>query len=423
MAAYREAILKSTLHGLVALGLALQGASAAVHAESATNVQILSATVRDQKIDGARVILQKNGEQSFVATTDSQGHASVPDSVAADPTALVIVRKEGYSDLVAKCPCAGMTYAVSPFMDKLDGMRIVLNWGARPVDLDGHLAFPNNHVFFLGKLGGDAQLDVDHVDGYGPETITIMRKHPGERYVYAVHDFADRGQPDTADLSASEAKVFVYVGQTLIRTYYVPKGRKGNIWTVFAISAEGELQDINTMSGASAFSSTDVTTELVFGAQYTNGGRVASSARPAAAASAEVAVPFVPAPIPEGAHKLNVQGEAAYRGGDYPKAAQLFQAAVAIDDNYGQAYSNLGLVFQKSGRVAEALWANRKAIALASGPNAATTRASTHFNNGRIYEDKEQWSDALREYRAAQSEKSNSVYQNAIARAEQHGGQ
>ena len=57
----------------------------------------------------------------------------------ADPTALVIVRKEGYSDLVAKCPCAGMTYAVSPFMDKLDGIRIVLNWGARPVDLDGHI--------------------------------------------------------------------------------------------------------------------------------------------------------------------------------------------------------------------------------------------------------------------------------------------
>jgi hypothetical protein len=416
--------LNSTLHGLVALGLVLQGTSAAVHADSATNVQILSAIVRDQKIDGASVILQKNGEQSFVATTDSQGHASVPDSVAADPMALVIVRKEGYSDLVAKCPCAGMTYAVSPFMDKLDGMRIVLNWGARPSDLDGHLAFPRNHVFFLGKLGGDAQLDVDHMDGYGPETITILRKHPGERYVYAVHDFADRGQPDTPDLSASEAKVFVYVGQTLIRTYYVPKGRKGNIWTVFAISAEGELQDINTMSGASAFSSTDVTTELVFGGQLANGDRVASSAGPAAAGpevAVRPAVPFVPAPIPEGAHKLNVQGEAAYRGADYPKAVQLFQAAIAIDDNYGQAYSNLGLVFQKSGRVAEALWANRKAIALASGPNAATTRASTHFNNGRIYEDKEQWSDALREYRAAQAEKSNSVYQNAIARAEQHG--
>jgi len=69
------------------------------------------------------------------------------------------------------------------------------------------------------------------------------------------------------------------------------------------------------------------------------------------------------------------------------------------------------------------LWANRKAIALASGPKAATTRASTHFNNGRIYEDKGQWTDALREYQAAQAQKSNFIYQDAIARAKQHGAQ
>jgi hypothetical protein len=88
VAAYREAILKSTLHGLMVLALALQGASAAAQAESTTNVQILSAIVRDQKIDGARVTLQRNGGQSFVATTDPQGHAALPDSVAADPAAL-----------------------------------------------------------------------------------------------------------------------------------------------------------------------------------------------------------------------------------------------------------------------------------------------------------------------------------------------
>jgi hypothetical protein len=28
---------------------------------------------------------------------------------------------------------------MSPIMDKLDGMHIVLNLGARPYDLDGHL--------------------------------------------------------------------------------------------------------------------------------------------------------------------------------------------------------------------------------------------------------------------------------------------
>jgi hypothetical protein len=308
-----------------------------------------------------------------------------------------------------------------------------LNWGRHPADLDGHLAFPHNHIFFLHKTGTDAQLDVDHTDGYGPETVTILRKHPGERYVYAVHDFWDRGQPDTPDLSASEAKVFVYVGQTLIRTYYVPKGKQGNIWTVFAISAEGELQDINTMSGAYALSSTDVTTELIFDDPNGDAGRAAfvpatagrSSTATGAGSpgSAGATVQGIAAPIPDDAHKLNIQGETAYRTGDLPRATQLFQAAIAIDDGYGQAYSNLGLVFQKSGRVAEALWANRKAIALANGPKAATTRAGTHFNNGRIYEDKEQWSDALREYKAAQAEKSNVIYQDAIARAEQHGAQ
>jgi hypothetical protein len=436
MAVYREAILKSTLYGLVALGLLLQGAAVAVHATNATNVQILSATIREQKIDGASVTLQKNGEQSIVASTDPSGHAQLPDTLAADPLALVIVRKAGYSDLVAKCPCVGMTYAMSPIMDKLDGMRIVLNWGAHPDDLDGHLAFPHNHIFFFHKAGADALLDVDHLDGYGPETITILRKHPGERYVYAVHDFWDRTKPDTPDLSASDAKVFVYVGQTLIRTYYVPKGKQGNIWTVFAISEEGELQDINTMSGAYATSTDEVTAELLFGnpngdhgqaALVAGGaGRSSNATGSGSQVSAGPAVPVtIPAatvvPIPEDAHKLNVQGETAYRAGDYPAAILLFQGAIAIDNGYGQAYSNLGLVFQKSGRVAEALWANRKAIALAHGPNAATTRASTHFNNGRIYEDKEQWSDALREYQAAQAQKSNSIYQDAIARAQQHG--
>jgi hypothetical protein len=97
MAAHREAILKPTLHGLVALGLVLQGAAVAVHATNATNVQILSATIRDQKIDGASITLQKNGEQSVVATTDPLGHAQLPDPLAADATALVIVRKAGYS--------------------------------------------------------------------------------------------------------------------------------------------------------------------------------------------------------------------------------------------------------------------------------------------------------------------------------------
>lgn len=405
--------MKVTLQGLMALGLMVHSAGA-VYAADSTRVEILSATVRDQKIAGATVILQRNGEQSVSVSTDAEGHAVLADALASDPNSLLIVRSQGFSDLVAKCPCSGMTYAISPNMDKLDGMRIVLDWGAQPRDLDGHLGFPNNHVFFFKKSGADANLDVDHTDGFGPETITIARKHPGERYVYTVHDYTDKERPASLALSGSDAKVFVYVGQTLIRTYYVPKDQRGNIWKVFAISAEGEILDINVMSGSSVGdSTTDQFAADVFGPSFATSGE---------AGNARVAARVSP-PIPEDARRLNTLGEASYKSNDYGSAIVHFQAAIAADDSYGQAYSNLGLVFQKSGRVAEALWANRKAIALASGPNANTVRASTHFNNGRIYEDKEQWSDALREYRAAQDAKSNTVYENAIARVQQHGAQ
>jgi hypothetical protein len=383
-------------------------------ATSSSSVQILSATIRDQKIRGATIILQKPGEQSVAVTTNADGRADVSESDASDPATLVIVRMRGYSDLIAKCPCAGMTYALSPYMQKLDGMRIVLNWGQDPLDLDGHLAFPGNHVFFDKKFATDAELDIDHTDGFGPETVTIERKHAGERYVYAVQDYSDKYDPDSARLSHSGAKVFVYVGQTLIHAFYVPENRPGNVWTVFAVSEEGEIQDINTMGGIKVSRIDELTTDVVFGA--TGGG--ANQAAPPSTASALLNV--TPADV-AAARKLNVQGEAAYRGGDLAGAIRLFQSAIAIDDSYGQAYSNLGLVFQKSGRVAEALWANRKAIALAIGPGGATTRANTHFNNGRIYEDAGQWTDAAREYAMAQREKDNPVYENSLQRMRFHG--
>ncbi|MBA4382487.1 MAG: hypothetical protein C0406_07975, partial [Sideroxydans sp.] len=152
----------------------------AISAEAVVNVQVLSATIKDQRIEGASVILQKNGEQSVNATSDIQGHAVLNPSFADDPSALLIIKKAGYSNLVVKCPCSGMTYAISTVMNNLDGMRIVLNWGELPSDLDSHLIFPSNHIYFNSKTGStssDAKLDVDDTTSYGPETITIEKKH------------------------------------------------------------------------------------------------------------------------------------------------------------------------------------------------------------------------------------------------------
>lgn len=362
------------------------------------NVQILSATVKDRKVAGATVTLQRNGEQSVVDTTNAAGVASLPSTLPDDRNTLLIVKANGYSNLVVKCPCAGMTYAVSPVMTNLDGMRIVLNWGARPEDLDSHLIYPGNHVYFSEKQGTDANLDVDDTTSYGPETITIERKHDGQRYVYAVHDYSHRDADNDTALSSSGAKVFVYVGRTLIRTYYVPTGKVGNLWEVFAVTENGEFVDYNVMKTVESEDRLGLE-ELQHAVQGTTAQRVNVSQGDHDQAAA-----------------LNRQGEAAYHAKNYDDAIRLYQQAIELDSEYGQAYSNLGLVFQRAGRTSEALWANRKAIALASGATAPGVRASSHYNNARIYEDAGEWSEALREYQAAKAQKANPAYDQGIAR-------
>ena len=393
--------MKNSLFKLTALSLLCYGMS--VHAETAVNIQILSATVKDQKIDNASVILQKNGEQSVTASTDAQGQVSLKSAITDDATALLIVKKQGYSDLVVKCPCAGMTYAISPVMKNLDGLRIVLNWGANPLDLDSHIVYPNNHIYFENMKGTDALLDVDDTTSFGPETITIERKHDNERYVYAVHNYSEGSNPNSTSLSASQAKVFVYVGQTLIKTYYVPQNKVGNLWAVFAVTETGEFQDFNTIKG--------VTSEK----------RLQTDEFQGIANNATVETVAYSADSQTNAKELNKQGEQAYHAKNYDEAIRLYKAAIDLDGNYGQAYSNLGLAFQKANNVSEALWANRKAIALATGDTAAAVRASSHYNNGKIYEDAKQWDDALREYHYAKREKENDVYDKAIQRMQKQG--
>lgn len=381
-------------------GMVLSLSAASALADN-MNVQILSAVVKDQRIPGATVIVQKNGATSVTSTTNAQGLATVDTGFADTADSLIIVKKPGYSNLVAKCPCKGMTYALSPVMTNLDGLRIVLNWGAAPRDLDSHIAFPENHIYWgkkTGASGAQANLDVDDIDSFGPETITISKKHAGESYVYAVHDFSNWDTPNSTELSKSGAKVLVYIGQSLVRSYYVPN-RQGNLWTVFRITADGEFQDINTMRG------TTLDANAVLGSVDTY-----------LSAATRVEAATVSATEAGSAKALNKAGEQAYHAGNLDESIDLYRQAIDIDSNYGQAYSNLGLAHAKAGHTAEAIWANRKAIALASGATAPTVRASSYFNIAKIYEAAGQYADALQQYQAAKREKANPVYDKAIER-------
>ncbi|STE62460.1 TPR domain-containing protein [Escherichia coli] len=349
------------------VALALMGINADVYAAD-VKIDILSATVKDKRIEGASVTLQRNGAQSVSGTTNASGSINLGSSFADDQDALLIVKKEGYSNLVVKCPCAGMTYAISPVMTSLDGMRVVLSWGEKPFDLDSHLIFPGGHIYFDSKEGTDANLDVDDTDSYGPETVTISKKHFGESYIYAVQDYSNKGLPNSNYLSASKAKVFVYVGGSLVRSYSVPAGKRGNIWTVFKLNPNGEFEDINSVTSANFNDTTLGVRDL------------ATVIMPATGSSTPASPAMQNSGYTQLARKYNREGEAVYKTGQLEQAIQLFQQATELDGNYGQAFSNLGLAYQKNGNIAEAIWANRKAISLASGANAATTRANSYYN-------------------------------------------
>lgn len=385
------------------VALALLGMNAGAYAAD-VSIDILSATVKDKRIEEASVTLQRNGAQSVSGITNTSGSISLGTSFADNKDALLIVKKEGYSNLVVKCPCAGMTYAISPVMTNLDGMRVVLSWGEKPFDLDSHLIFPGGHIYFDSKEGTDANLDVDDTDSYGPETVTISKKHFGESYIYAVQDYSNKGLPNSNYLSASKAKVFVYVGSSLVRSYSVPAGKRGNIWTVFKLNPNGEFEDINSVTSANFNGTTLDVRDL------------ATVIMPATDSSAPASPAMQNSGDTQLARKYNREGEAVYKTGQLEQAIQLFQQATELDGNYGQAFSNLGLAYQKNGNIAEAIWANRKAISLASGVNAATTRANSYYNIAKIYETSGQNAEALQHYQLAYTEKNKPSYEEAIAR-------
>ena len=134
----------------VASAMSLCAVAFSVQAEQLP-IEVLSAVVKDQKIADAEVLLQRNGAQNVVGRTNAQGQVTLTSEAADDASNLLIIKKPGYSNLVVKCPCKGMTYAISPVMENLDGLRVVLTWGKAPRDLDSHMIFPGNNIFFNNK--------------------------------------------------------------------------------------------------------------------------------------------------------------------------------------------------------------------------------------------------------------------------------
>ena len=134
-------------------------------------------------------------------------------------------------------------FSVSPVM-RGDYMRIVLDWGQCPADLDLHLVKEGSyHVSYWDMHNvsdGSVTLDRDDRNGFGPETITIMETDLRSVYRVYVHDYTNGSSASSTELSRSYAAIRVYGRNGLLRSFYVPENRRGTMWEVFRI-VNGEI--------------------------------------------------------------------------------------------------------------------------------------------------------------------------------------
>lgn len=124
---------------------------------------------------------------------------------------------------------------------ELGALRIVLDWGKSPADLDLHLIKEGEyHISYRNKhssADGAVKIDKDDQNGYGPETITLKSTDKQAYYQCNVSDYSNKENSNALDLSKSKAVLRVYNDNKLSDTFYVPMNSKGNLWNAFVIES------------------------------------------------------------------------------------------------------------------------------------------------------------------------------------------
>jgi len=217
-------------------------------------VKFVDATT-GKPIPDVEVVFTKKGHK-VTEFTDNRGYITIlngPFTEEDNKNGLIdfVASADGYATLKDQSPCNQRELALSP--GGTHAYRIVLSWDKHPLDLDSHLWFKNNHIWWniKGQMISKADLDLDDTNGDGPETITIHETFPDTRYYYSVHDYTNLQKSQSNKLSAiSGAKVYVYKGETdeTLMKFSVPSnGKKGNLWKVFYINTDGRIVEINSI--------------------------------------------------------------------------------------------------------------------------------------------------------------------------------
>ena len=140
-------------------------------------------------------------------------------------------------------------FSISP-APELGEVRIILTWGSNPFDIDSHLLTPeidslNFHISYSNRGNSEsapfAVLDLDDLDGFGPETITIRKLESGI-YKYYVHQYSNDGS-----LNESKGRVQTFDSPNCDgEVIDIKEEGDGRYWNVFEINGEnGDILEVN----------------------------------------------------------------------------------------------------------------------------------------------------------------------------------
>ena len=146
-------------------------------------------------------------------------------------------------------------FSMSPMLEG-EQIRMVLNWGATPHDLDSHLLTPEiegntHHIYYVNRgsytTAPYAKLDTDDTNGYGPETITINQLFVGT-YTYYIKNYSGGG----SGLKNSNAVIQIYSGVSCTANIIeVPTDSNGIFWYVCDIDgATGDITVVNQIQSS-----------------------------------------------------------------------------------------------------------------------------------------------------------------------------
>lgn len=182
------------------------------------NVFTISGTVtyNGEGITSGVAIVSLNGDDSFINITDGgftnklsllpgenqlEVRVTGPNGSTGVSRKVKIVNKE--NSLVTTSSHTNTS------ADK--GITVILTWDKNDTDLDLHLFDPkNNHAWYEDLTGiPNAQLDVDDIDGYGPETFTMLNPISGTYKINIDYfGFDVESNPNPGPVTAS-LKIFV----------------------------------------------------------------------------------------------------------------------------------------------------------------------------------------------------------------------